>query len=109
MTSPTTPSQPTEADAPHEEAPEHAQARGYVRVRQLIGRAIGSFSRFGDLDTLYDPRERDILDYGWAGDGDRAVALIRRGARMVTGFDLWWTQEGLERVEGLMRDAGVEK
>lgn len=82
---------------------------GYIRVRQLIGRAIGGFSRFSDLDTLYDPRERDILDYGWAGDGDRAVALIRRGARMVTGFDLWWTQEGLERVDGLMRDAGVEK
>jgi SAM-dependent methyltransferase len=83
------------------------QGRHYARVRGLIARAIGSFSRFGDLDTLYDPRERDILDYGWAGDGDRALALLARGARSVAGFDLWWTEANLERVRELMRAGGA--
>jgi SAM-dependent methyltransferase len=92
-----------------EEDASHHQARGYARVRQLIRRAIGSFSRYADLDTLYDPRDRDILDYGWAGDGDRAVALLERGARSVAGFDLWWKDEDLTRVAALMRRAGVEE
>jgi len=83
------------------------QGRRYARVRGLTSRAIGSFSRFGDLDTLYDPRERDILDYGWAGDGDRALALLRRGARSVAGFDLWWSEADLERVRELMRASGA--
>jgi SAM-dependent methyltransferase len=80
-----------------------------MQVQQLIGRAIGGFSRYGDLDTLYDPQGRDILDYGWAGDGDRAVSLIARGARTVSGFDLWWKDADLERVAGLMRAVGVEQ
>jgi SAM-dependent methyltransferase len=84
------------------------QQRRYARVRELVRRAVGRFSRFGDLDTLYDPSGRDILDYGWAGDGDRAIALIGRGARSVSGFDLWWTQDDLERVGELMRGAGVK-
>jgi SAM-dependent methyltransferase len=85
------------------------QARLQVRLRDLARRAVGRFSRFGDLDTLYDPSGRDILDYGWAGDGDRALSLLGRGARSVAGFDLWWTEDDLERVRALMRGAGVEE
>jgi SAM-dependent methyltransferase len=79
----------------------------YVRVRNLIRRAIGSFSRFDDLHTLYDPSGKDILDFGWAGDGDRARDLVRRGARRVVGFDLWWDEADVERVTRLARAAGV--
>lgn len=93
--------------APEEGSLTEQQARRYARVRALVRRAVGRFSRFGDLDTLYDPSGRDILDYGWAGDGDRAVALLGRGARSVSGFDLWWTEDDLERVEGLTRSSGA--
>jgi SAM-dependent methyltransferase len=102
-------SQPGETAAPEEGSLNARQARRYARVRELVRRAVGRFSRFGDLDTLYDPTGRDILDYGWAGDGDRAVALIERGAGSVAGFDLWWTEADLERVGQLMRIAGVEE
>ncbi len=98
-----------EAGAPAEGPSSDVRARRYVRVRELVRRAIGSFSRFGDLDSLYEPRERDILDYGWAGDGDRALALLGRGARSVAGFDLWWSQDDLARVGELMRAAGVQQ
>jgi SAM-dependent methyltransferase len=101
-------SQPGASIASAHESGDAKQASRYARVRGLIRRAIGSFSRIGDLETLYDPPDHDILDYGWAGDGDRAVALIGRGARSVAGFDLWWTEEDLGRVDGLMRSAGVE-
>jgi SAM-dependent methyltransferase len=100
---------PAEAGAPGEGSLSDAQARRYVRVRELVRRAVGSFSRFGDLDSLYEPRDRDILDYGWAGDGDRALALLGRGAKRVAGFDLWWTQDDLARVGELMRTAGVQE
>src|SRR5690349_1807974 len=90
------------------EAPSHREPPGYSQVRGLIRRAIGSFSRYEDLDTLYDPDGRDILDYGWAGDGDRALALLERGARSVAGLDLWWKQDDLDRIRGRMREAGVE-
>jgi SAM-dependent methyltransferase len=102
-------SQPGETAAPEEDSLNARRARRYARVRALVRRAVGRFSRFSDLDTLFDPAGRDILDYGWAGDGDRAIALIERGAGSVAGFDLWWTQEDLERVGELMRRAGVEE
>ncbi len=100
-------SQPGETDAHGEGSLDARQARRYARVRGLVRRAAGRFSRLGDLDTLYDPKGRDILDYGWAGDGDRATALIERGARSVAGFDLWWTEDDLERVRELMAGGGV--
>ncbi len=101
--------QPGETVALEEGSLNKQQARRYARVRELVRRAVGRFSRFGDLDTLYEPSGRDILDYGWAGDGDRAIALIERGAKSVAGFDLWWKREDLERVGQLMRAAGVEQ
>jgi ubiquinone/menaquinone biosynthesis C-methylase UbiE len=80
----------------------------YVRVRNLIKRALGSFSRFDDLHSFYEPKDRVILDYGWAGDGDRARWLIERGATKVYGFDRWWKDEAdVERVREIMRQAGV--
>jgi SAM-dependent methyltransferase len=81
----------------------------YLRVRNLIKRAIGSFSREGDLDTLYDPSGRTILDFGWAGDGIRARALVARGAEKVVGFDLWWDESDIGRVTELARQEGVEE
>ncbi len=102
-------SRPGETARPGEGSLDARQARRYDRVRELVRRAVGRFSRFGDLDTLYDPTGGDILDYGWAGDGDRALALIERGAGSVAGFDLWWTEDDLGRVRELMRAAGVEE
>lgn len=79
----------------------------YKQVRNLIGRAVGSFSRYGDLDTLYDPSGATALDFGWAGDGIRARQLVERGATKVVGFDLWWKEDDIERVTELARQAGV--
>jgi SAM-dependent methyltransferase len=78
----------------------------YQRVRNLISRAVGSFSRYGDLDTLYDPAGAVALDFGWAGDGIRAAQMVERGATKVVGFDLWWTESDVERVTQLARQAG---
>ncbi len=102
-------SPPGEADAPPQGPVSDVRARRYIRTRALVRRAVGRFSRFGDLDGLYEPRDRDVLDYGWAGDGERALALLGRGARSVAGFDLWWTQDDLVRVSQLMPGAGVRE
>lgn len=59
----------------------------YEIARNLIGRAIGGFSSYGELDRLYDPAGLDILDYG-CGRGADAIALVQRGAAHVTGFDV---------------------
>jgi SAM-dependent methyltransferase len=79
----------------------------YKKVRNLIGRMVGSFSRYGDLDTLYDPAGAVTLDFGWAGDGIRASQLVKRGATKVVGFDLWWKEPDVERVTELARLAGI--
>jgi SAM-dependent methyltransferase len=79
----------------------------YKKVRNVIGRAVGSFSRYGDLDTLYDPAAAVALDFGWAGDGIRASQLVKRGATKVVGFDLWWKESDVERVTELARLAGI--
>jgi SAM-dependent methyltransferase len=100
--------QPRETIDSDQETSRQEEPPGYVRVRSLIRRAIGSFSRLGDLDTLYEPQGREILDYGWAGDGDLAVALLGRGARSVSGFDLWWKDEDLDRVRDRMRGLGFD-
>ncbi|HEY2603733.1 MAG TPA: class I SAM-dependent methyltransferase [Thermoleophilaceae bacterium] len=83
------------------------EAQDYSRVRELIRRGIGGFSRYGDLDTLFDPRDRNVLDYGWAGAQKRYLSLIERGARQVAGIDLWWTQEDLDQVHKEVQDEGV--
>jgi SAM-dependent methyltransferase len=80
----------------------------YLRVRNLIKRAIGSFSRQDDLDTLYEPAGCTILDFGWAGDGIRARGLVARGAQKVVGFDLWWDESDIGRVTELARQEGIE-
>jgi ubiquinone/menaquinone biosynthesis C-methylase UbiE len=66
----------------------NARSHGsYDRVRGLISRAIGAFSSYGELESAYDPRGLEVLDYG-CGRGEQAVALLERGAGRVTGFDL---------------------
>jgi SAM-dependent methyltransferase len=86
-----------------------ASVSTYLRIRNLIGRAVGSFSRYGDLDTFYDPSGKTVLDFGWAGDGIRARQLVERGATKVVGFDLWWNESDVERVTKLAREAGIEE
>ena len=81
----------------------------YLRVRNLIKRAIGSFSRHQDLDTFYNPAGATVLDFGWAGDGIRARELVERGATKVVGFDLWWNESDIGRVTELARQAGIEE
>lgn len=62
-------------------------ASGYDRVRGLIGRSIGAFSSYSELQGLYDPRGLDVLDYG-CGRGYAGVRLAAAGARRVIGFDI---------------------
>src|SRR6185436_13535207 len=50
-------------------------------------RSIGAFSSYGELESLYDPAGRRVLDYG-CGRGDDALRLVERGAAHVTGFDI---------------------
>jgi ubiquinone/menaquinone biosynthesis C-methylase UbiE len=102
------PEDTTETSAPGQEGAREPEPRGYARVREIIRRGIGSFSRVGDLDDLYEPQGHDILDYGWAGDGDRALGLLERGAASVSGFDLWWKDQDLERVSERMRALGLD-
>jgi SAM-dependent methyltransferase len=59
----------------------------YERARNLIGRSIGAFSSYGELEALYDPAGKTVLDYG-CGRGEDAIRLVRAGAAHVTGFDL---------------------
>jgi SAM-dependent methyltransferase len=65
----------------------NARGRAYETARNLIGRSIGGFSSYGDLETTYDPAGKRILDYG-CGRGDDALRLVARGATHVTGFDI---------------------
>ena len=65
----------------------NARGRAYETVRNLIGRSIGGFSSYGELETTYDPAGKNVLDYG-CGRGDDALRLIERGAAHVTGFDI---------------------
>ena len=65
----------------------NARGRAYEIVRNLIGRSIGGFSSYGELETTYDPASKHVLDYG-CGRGDDALRLLERGAAHVTGFDI---------------------
>jgi SAM-dependent methyltransferase len=77
---------------------------GYERVRNLIGRSIGSFSSYGELDALADPAGLVVLDYG-CGRGADAIALVRRGAAHVTGFDV--SESEVEHARAAAHAAGV--
>ena len=84
----------------------NARSHGsYDRVRGLISRAIGAFSTYGELESVYDPRGLEVLDYG-CGRGEQAVALLERGARHVTGFDLSEAEVEAARVRAEARGFG---
>ena len=53
----------------------NARGRAYETARNLIGRSIGGFSSYGELETTYDPAGKRILDYG-CGRGDDALRLL---------------------------------
>ena len=54
----------------------NSRGGAYETVRNLIGRSIGAFSSYGELETTYDPAGRTVLDYG-CGRGDDAIRLVR--------------------------------
>jgi len=64
-----------------------SRSRMFDRLRRLIWRAIGEFQRGGELSRYYDPRGKDVLEYG-CGSTASAPKLIRAGAAHVTGFDI---------------------
>jgi len=76
----------------------------YDAVRGLIGRAIGPFSSYGELERTYDPAGRTVLDYG-CGRGDDAIALVGAGAAHVTGFDV--SEAEVEHARAAAEAAGV--
>lgn len=76
----------------------------YERVRNLIVRSIGGFSSYGEIDALDDPAGLEVLDYG-CGRGDDAIALVRRGAVHVTGFDV--SEAEVEHARAAAAAAGV--
>jgi SAM-dependent methyltransferase len=65
----------------------NARGMAYETARKLIGRSIGGFASYGELEATYDPVGRNVLDYG-CGRGDDAIRLVRRGAAYVTGLDI---------------------
>jgi SAM-dependent methyltransferase len=65
----------------------NSRGGAYELVRGLIGRSIGAFSSYHELETTYDPVGRRVLDYG-CGRGEDALMLVRAGAEHVTGFDI---------------------
>ena len=66
----------------------------YRLLRRLIWRAIGEFNRHGELDTLFDPAGKVVLQYG-CGPGIGVEALLQRGAIHVTGIDISEEEIGL--------------
>jgi SAM-dependent methyltransferase len=59
----------------------------YDVLRARLERAIGHFARYDHIRTLYDPRDKVVLDYG-CGPGHTSVDLLRHGARRVIGIDI---------------------
>lgn len=59
----------------------------YVRLRELIWRAIGEFNRNGELFELYDARGKRVLLFG-CGEANEAPLLIEAGATHVSGIDI---------------------
>jgi SAM-dependent methyltransferase len=84
----------------------NARGRAYETARNLIGRSIGGFSSYGELETTYDPAGKRILDYG-CGRGDDALRLVARGATHVTGFDI--SDAEIAHARQAAREAGVSE
>jgi SAM-dependent methyltransferase len=82
----------------------NARGRAYETARNLIGRSIGAFSSYGELETTYDPRGKRVLDYG-CGRGDDALRLLANGAAHVTGFDI--SDAEIEHAQHTAERAGV--
>lgn len=84
----------------------NARGRAYETARNLIGRSIGAFSSYGELEMTYDPRGKRVLDYG-CGRGDDALRLLDNGAAHVTGFDI--SDAEIEHARQAARAAGYEE
>ena len=82
----------------------NSRGGAYETVRNLIGRSIGGFSSYHELETTYDPAGRRVLDYGCGRGGD-ALMLVRAGAAHVTGFDI--SDGEIEHAQQAAADAGV--
>jgi ubiquinone/menaquinone biosynthesis C-methylase UbiE len=64
-----------------------ARSTSYDVIRYVIGRAVRGYSRYDFMASLYDPADKEVLDYG-CGTGQLSASLLDRGARRVTGFDI---------------------
>ncbi|HEX3509942.1 MAG TPA: class I SAM-dependent methyltransferase [Solirubrobacteraceae bacterium] len=66
---------------------ETSGASRYRLLRRIIWRAIGEFNRHGELDSMFDPAGKVVLQYG-CGPGLGVDSLLERGAVHVTGIDI---------------------
>jgi ubiquinone/menaquinone biosynthesis C-methylase UbiE len=78
-------------------------ASRYRLLRRLIWRAIGEFNRHDELDSLFDPAGKVVLQYG-CGPGFGVEALLKRGATEVTGIDI--SEEEIELARRSAREGG---
>ena len=76
-----------EALAEREAAFYDERGTSYDRIRAVINRAIGGFGRYGDMENLFDPAGKRVLDYG-CGPGGATPRFVERGACEVVGFDV---------------------
>jgi SAM-dependent methyltransferase len=75
----------------------------YRLLRRLIWRAIGEFNRHDELERLFDPVGKRVLQYG-CGPGIGVESLLRRGAVHVTGIDI--SEEEIARAQGAAEQGG---
>jgi ubiquinone/menaquinone biosynthesis C-methylase UbiE len=81
-------------------------ASRYRLLRRLIWRAIGEFNRHGELDTMFDPAGKKVLQYG-CGPGLGVETLLRRGATHLTGIDI--SEEEIAQAQRAAREGGYEQ
>jgi ubiquinone/menaquinone biosynthesis C-methylase UbiE len=80
-------------------------ASRYRLLRRLIWRAIGEFNRHGDLDRMFDPEGKLVLQYG-CGPGLGVKTLLQRGAAHVTGIDI--SEEEIHLAQRTAREEGYD-
>lgn len=75
----------------------------YRLLRRLIWRAIGEFNRHDEVERLFDPAGKRVLQYG-CGPGIGVESLLQRGAAHVTGIDI--SEEEIARARHAAQHGG---
>ncbi|HEX5223718.1 MAG TPA: class I SAM-dependent methyltransferase [Solirubrobacteraceae bacterium] len=78
-------------------------ASKYRLLRRVIWRAIGEFNRHDEVESMFDPRGKAVLQYG-CGPGIGVESLLARGAVHVTGIDI--SEEEIGRAREKARSGG---